>query len=288
METRLPKRISVETLALPVASFLVFALLTWPVWRWLWQEWMGNQYYSHGILIPLVTLFLMVQRWRNDESFHWQQSISASRLALVALAIFVLLYLIAFNGKAFYIAAIFMTGIIASLVWTFGGTNALRRLAFPLAYLILMIPLPFIESSTLPLAMFTGVCSGGLVQFLGLDVNIVGNAVTLPNADLVIGAQCSGINSLIALTALTALAAYILKGPLWGKVLLVLLAIPLAMVSNILRVSSLLFVARQFGAEAGFTFYHDYSGPVFFIFALLLLYPLAKFLRFNELRMDVI
>ncbi len=288
METRLPKQSSLETFALPLASILVFGLLTWPVWRWLWQEWMGNQYYSHGILIPLVTAYLIFQRWRNDEGFVWQQSKAASRSGLLALAIFVILYLIALNGKAFYIAAFMMTGMIASLVWTFGGTDALRRLIFPLGYLILMIPLPFVESSTLPLAMFTGVCSGGLVQFLGLDVQIVGNSVTLPNADLVIGAQCSGINSLIALTALTALAAYILKGPLWGKFLIVLLAIPLAMFTNILRVSSLLFIARQYGADAGFTFYHDYSGPIFFIMAMALLYPLAKLLRFNELRMDVI
>lgn len=288
MQTRLPNRISLETLALPVASILVFGLLTWPVWRWLWQEWMGNQYYSHGILIPLVTAFLIFQRWRNDEEFIWQQSVGSSRMGLVALVVFVLLYLVALNDRAFYLAAFTMIGIIGSLVWTFGGTDALRRLIFPIGYLVLMIPLPFIESSTLPLAMFTGVCSGGLVQFLGLDVTIVGNSVTLPNADLVIGAQCSGINSLIALTALTALAAYIFKGPFWAKVLLVLFAIPLAMFSNILRVSSLLFVARQFGAETGFTFYHDYSGPIFFILAMLLLYPLAKLLRFSELRMDVV
>ncbi|MBV7328833.1 exosortase/archaeosortase family protein [Chloroflexi bacterium TSY] len=151
-----------------------------------------------------------------------------------------------------------------------------------------MIPLPFIDYATLPLALFTGICSSGLVRLLGLDVTIVGNAVTLPNADLVIGAQCSGINSMITLIALTTLAAYLFHGPWWGRILLVFCAIPLALLGNILRVSSLLFVARSYGVEVGFSFYHDYSGGVFFVVALVLLYPLAKLLQCRTLRSEVI
>ncbi len=181
-----------------------------------------------------------------------------------------------------------MIGMLASLVWTLAGGAVLRKLAFPLAYLLLMVPLPFIDRYTLPLALFTGVCSGALVQFLGLDVQIVGNSVTLPNADLVIGAQCSGVNSLIALTSLMVLVAYLLDGPVWSRVTLVVLSVPLAILGNILRVATLLFVARAWGAEAAFTFYHDYSGIVFFVAVLLLIYPLTRLLQFGQLRTEVI
>ena len=136
--------------------------------------------------------------------------------------------------------------------------------------------------------MFTGVCSGALVRFLGLDITIIGNAITLPNADLVIGAQCSGINSMITLTSLNALVAYVLAGPLWGRLAVVLLAIPLAVAGNILRVANLLFVARAWGAEAAFQFYHTYSGLLFFLLALLLLIPLTRLLRCTTLRADVV
>jgi exosortase len=156
------------------------------------------------------------------------------------------------------------------------------------AYLVLMVPLPIVDRYTLPLAMFTGVCSGGLARFLGLDVEIIGNAVKLPNADLVIGAQCSGVNSLIALMALMVLAAYLVSGPLWGRISLVLLAIPLAIVGNILRVASLLFIARAWGAQAGFVFYHDYSGLGFFVIVLALMLPITRLLRCNTLRPEVI
>jgi exosortase len=200
----------------------------------------------------------------------------------------VLAYLWFLNGLAYYLAAFAMIGMIAGLIWLFGGAVAIHKLAFPVAYLVFMVPLPLVDRYTLPLALFTGVCSGAIVQTLGLDVSIVGNAVTLPNADLIIGAQCSGVNSLIALTALMTLVAYLVEGPTWARIVLVLLAAPLAILGNILRVSSLLFVARAWGAEAAFTFYHDYSGIGFFIIVMLLLYPLARGLGCTQLRPNVI
>jgi exosortase len=151
-----------------------------------------------------------------------------------------------------------------------------------------MVPLPFIAHLTYPLAIFAGLCGGGLLHLMGFDLMIVGNAVTLPNVELVIGAQCSGINSLITLIALTVLAAYLLAGPWWGRLLFVVAAIPLAILGNILRIASLIAVARYWGADAAFTYYHDYSGIIFFIGVLLLLLPLSRLLRVNTLRLDVI
>ncbi|MEZ4860514.1 MAG: exosortase/archaeosortase family protein [Caldilineaceae bacterium] len=262
-------------------------MLTWPVWQWLWGEWMGNDYYSHGVLIPFVTLLLMIQRLRLDPPYQ-QNSVKADRVAPVLLVLALVCYLFFLKDKAYYLAAFAMIGLILGIVWTLGRTALLQKTLFPLTYLFFMTPLPFIERTTLPLALFTGVCAGGITRLFGLDVLIHGNAVTLPNADLVIGAQCSGINSLITLTALMTLAAYLLQGPLWARIVLVLLAVPLAMLGNILRVASLLLVARRLGAEAAFIFYHDYSGILFFILVLLLMFPLAQLLRIAQIRTDVI
>jgi exosortase len=278
---------TLRSLAIPALALVVFSILTWPVWRWLWGEWMGNNYYSHGVLIPPVSLFLIYQRFRHDPALFWRAGMG-SNAGLIAAAASLALYLYFLNGKAYYLAAFAMIGLIAGLTWTFGGGNVVRRLAFPIGYLALMVPLPVIERATYPLAIFTGVCSTGIARFVGLPVEVVGNSVKVPNADLVIGAQCSGINSMIALTALMALAAYVLAGPLWGRLSLVVMAIPLAMLGNILRVASLLYVASYYGADAAFVFYHDYSGPVFFIVALGLMLPLTRALRCRALRPEVI
>jgi exosortase len=278
---------TVRRFALPSLAFVVFLLLTWPVWRWLWNEWMGNDYYSHGVLIVPVSLFLAVQRFRHDPELS-RGSISGSNYGLMLLGAALVLYLYFVSNRAYYAAAFAMIGLIAGLVWTIAGPLVLRKLAFPIGFLAFMVPLPIIERTTYPLAIFTGVCSTGMASILGLDLTVNGNAVSLPNADLVIGAQCSGINSMISLTALAALAAYLLAGPLVGRLALVLMAVPLAMLGNILRVASLLFVADAFGADAAFTFYHNYSGPIFFIVSLGLLLPVSRSFRCNTLRSEVI
>lgn len=278
---------TLSALLIPAVVVLLFALLTWPVWRWLWGEWMANDYYSHGLLIGPVALYLAWRRRRNDKTGQWWSN-QMDKRGLVVLVVSLGLYLFLLNNKAYYLAAFALIGLVVGLVWIGGGAYTVRQLAFPLGYLALMAPLPFIERATLPLALFTGVCSTALVKFLGLNVTVVGNAISLPNADLIIGAQCSGINSLIALTALNALAAYIVAGPWWGRVTLVALAAPVAMAGNILRVASLLFVARDYGAQAAFTFYHDYSSIVFLGLALAMLVPLMRLLRCRTIRFNVL
>lgn len=270
----------------PAVGLLLLAVLTWPVWRWLWGEWMANDYYSHGILIVPVALYLAWRRMRNSSGPLWTDRLPYGGLAVLAASLGLYLYFL--NDKAYFLAAFATIGLLVGLVWMFAGGATVRLLAFPLTYLLLMVPLPFIERVTYPLAIFTGVCSTAFVKFLGLEITVVGNAISLPNADLVIGAQCSGINSMIALTALNALVAYVVIGPMWGRMAIVFLAVPIAMLGNILRVANLLFVARSLGAEAAFRFYHDYSGIVFFALALLMLIPLTRVLRCRALRYDVL
>lgn len=273
----------VSSYVAPLLSVISMTWLSWPVWRWLWREWWSNDYYSHGLLIVPVSAYLAWRCWPPGA-----RSEAGDSRGLALLIAGTGLFLMFMADKAYYLAAFAMIVMLAGLVWTFGGLDLLWRLAFPLGFLGLMVPLPFVERATLPLALWTGLCSGGLVRWLGLDATIVGAAITLPNTTLVIGAQCSGINSIISLLTLTTLIAYLLRGPLWGRLALVAMAISLATFGNILRVASLLFVARSLGAEAAFRFYHDYSGPIYFGFVLLLLIPATRLLRCKTLRFEVL
>jgi exosortase len=269
------------SISIALLVLILLSLLTWPVWRWLWTEWWSNSYYSHGTLILPVSTYLAWRRWRRET---WQGDNRG--LALTALSEGLFLFFVA--NKTYYLAAFAIIVALAGLAWTFGGLNLLRQLAFPLLFLGLMIPLPIAERATLPLALWTGACSNWLVRQLGLDVTVVGTAVKLPNADLVIGAQCSGIQSLISLFSVTALFAYAVRGPMWGRLALPVAAVPLAALSNILRVSSLIGVARYLGTDAAFRFYHDYSGLLFFMAALLLIVPLARLFQCKALRFEVL
>ncbi len=266
---------------LAIAAAVLFAALVWPVAGWLWQEWLHNDYYSHG---PLVLVTAALLAWRLWPPPAQLTPSPADRYGLPLLALAAGLYLWASYARAPYLAALSAIALLAALLWSFGGVRLFAQLAFPVLILTLTVPLPFVERATLPLAIYTGLTSGALANLLGAGVTITGVAVTLPNTALTIGAQCSGINSMMSLLAITTLAAFLFRGPWWGRLALVAAAVPLAALGNMLRVTSLLVVARQFGSDAAFLFYHDYSGPLFFLLALALLVPLLRVFQCNTLR----
>ncbi|RME79992.1 MAG: exosortase/archaeosortase family protein [Caldilineae bacterium] len=260
---------------------LLATLVLLPTLRWLINEWWSNDYYSHGILVPLVSVFFAYRLLPSVER-------KPSNLGLLLLVAALVIYLIALFQRAFFVAALGMIGLFAGLVWYFWGVVALKRLAFPLAFLVFMVPLPFVEGSSLPLSLLTGQLSTGVMQAAGMDVTVKGAEVTLPNANLVVGAQCSGLRSIVALFTLVAVFAYIVEGAWPAKVLLFLSAAPIAILGNIFRVSSLLWVADRWGVDAGFKYYHDYSGIFFFLFAFACLILLARILGCKNVRGDLL
>ena len=259
------------------ALLLIIAL---PTLRWLVNEWWTNDFYSHGLLVPPVAAFFAWRLWPGIRP-------RPSNLGVIALGASLALYLGALVNRAYFIASFTLILILAALAWFLLGIQAVRRLAFPLGFLVFMVPLPFIEEQTLPLAQFTGRASGFLIRLLGIDVQINGFQVFLPNANLVVGAPCSGMRSIIALLTLVAVAMYVLRGPRWGKAILALAAIPIAVVGNIARVASLMLVAETWGADAAFRFYHDYSGILFFLTAFGALLFLSWMVRCREIRDDI-
>lgn len=280
------KHSRLERHALLWLTLLFSALITWPVWRWLWGEWQKNEYYSHGFLIVPIALFIAWRQLRKPAGAEWSPDQGDSH-GLVLLGVSLAVLVVMLFNRAYYLAAFAMIGLIGGLVWTFGGRQVARQLAFPILFLVLMVPVPFIEQMTLPLAHFTGAVSGALMKLIGLDIVITGSAVKLPDTDLVIGAQCSGINSMIALLTLTSLIAYVTLGPTWGRITLVLLAIPLAMLGNIIRVANLMLFADVWGVDTAFKLYHDYSGIVIFLLVLLLMKPLTRMLQCTAVRSDI-
>jgi exosortase/archaeosortase family protein len=104
---------------------------------------------------------------------------------------------------------------------------------------------------------------------------------------LVVGAQCSGLRSIVALMTLVALVLFLVEGIWWKKVLLAFSSVVIAGLGNVIRVASLLVVASIWGADAAFKYYHDYSGIVFFLSALALLLVFSWVLGCREIRHDI-
>ena len=267
--------------------------LFYPTLRWLVSEWLGNDYYSHGFLVPVIAALAAWRLW-----VKWpaeRRRVKAAPVGLLPTAAALGVYLFALLQRAYFVAALAMILLIAGLIWYLLGTAALRRLAFALLFLLFMAPLPFVEPLSVPLAGFTGVIAAGVVRLFGVPITVNGMQVTLPNANastglstsLVVGAQCSGLRSIVSLLTLVALVVFLVEGSGRRKALLALSSIPIAILGNVLRVASLLGVAHVWGADAGFKYYHDYSSIVFFLSALVLLLLFSRGIGCREIRDDI-
>jgi len=275
----------------PILIGVLLLALFYPTLRWLVSEWLGNDYYSHGFLVPLISGLLAWRLWVTRPVSLSSSALTGGdrerMIGLILTSLGLVVYLYALLQRAYFVTSLALVAIITGLAWYLLGTAALRRLSFPIGFLLFMVPLPFVEPLSVPMAQFTGVIAGSTVRLLGVPVTVNGAQVALPNANLVVGAQCSGLRSIVSLLTLVALVVFLAQGPWWGKLLLALSSIPIAILGNVLRVASLLVVANVWGADTGFEYYHNYSSIVFFLSALLLLLLFSRGVGCREIRDDI-
>jgi exosortase len=148
-----------------------------------------------------------------------------------------------------------------------------HALAFPLAFLLFMIPLPAIllNTITLPLQLLATQVSTFALQLGHLPVYREGNIIYLPHATLEVAEACSGLRSLVSLLALAVVLAYITQPRLSTRWLLALSAILIALVANAFRIWATGVLAHWYGSHVAEGFYHTFAGWLVFVVALGLL-----------------
>lgn len=249
--------------------------------RWLVVSWLGNPYYSHGFLIPLVALFFI---WRRRRVFRQRQPTNLGFLVILA---GIGLHLLVLPWKMHVVSALALIVVGFGLVLTFFGWPVARALGFPLAFSAVAIPLPWVERFSPPLEAFVARYATICVRAIGVAASNIGSQVQIASQSFKVGAPCSGLRSIVALLTLTVLFIYVVRGPWWGKLALLLAALPIAVTANLLRVTSLFWIADTFGADAGLRYFHTFSSPVLFLTAFGLLLAGSRILRCAELRTDL-
>jgi exosortase len=250
---------------------------------WLVYNWLNNSYYSHGFLVPLVSAFFL---WRRREAFS-PDNREPSNVGLVILGVSLAGFLVAQLWQAYHLSAVAFILLLTGLSVYFLGTRSTQRIAFPLAFLLLMIPVPLINQLSPALESFTATVSTSVVDVLSMPAVNQGSRIQLQNSSFVVGAACSGLNSIVALATLVVIFVYIVEGSYPAKIVLLAVSVPIAIVANVFRVSSLLAIAHVFGAEAGMKYFHDYSSPVLFLLAFVLLVLVSRLVRCSEIRRDI-
>ncbi len=239
---------------------------------WLTDRWSdsalsfgGN--YSHGWVVPVVSLWLVWNRRRELRTVARRVSRAGLGVILVALV----MHWMGARAELPQLSALGFIGLLWGVPLYFFGWGVAGILFFPCVYLLFAVPFGFLDSLTFPLRMFATVVSEGMLNGLGIPVVRVGTALnsTLGQGfSLDVADPCSGIRSLMAMMAVSAAYAYVTQPTLGRKWILFLSAIPLAVVGNIGRILAIGLVAILFGMPAAMGVYHDYSGYVFYAFAI--------------------
>ena len=164
--------------------------------------------------------------------------------------------------------------IVGSLVLRALGWSGLRTLAFPLAFLLFMIPLPeaLVAAVTAPMKMAVSTVAAWALQWADQPVARAGVMLTAGPYQLLVADACAGLNTLFTLEALGLLYLH-LRGHTawWRNAVMAVLVVPIAFVANVLRVITLVMVTLWWGDAAGQGFAHDLAGMTLFLAALILL-----------------
>jgi len=184
-------------------------------------------------------------------------------------------------GAENYVSRVSLLVLMVGLVIHFCGWNYFRVLFFSWLVLFLMIPLPAIVANqiVLPLQFLSSRLATGCMDLCSIPAYREGNIVYLPAIRLEVAEACSGIRSLMAMVTLAVAYGYLLEQKTWRRVVLVLSAVPIAVLANSVRITASGVLGQYWGRDKAEGFFHLFSGLVIFCFSFLLLWTLHALLR---------
>ena len=229
------------------------------------RQWGSDDNYSHGFFVLPLALYFAWER--RDRLAAAPRHANAAGLALIVGSL--LIRLAGVLGSDIFLTRVSLIGVIAGAIWFVWGQRHVRILAFPILFLLLMIPLPAIIFNQLafPLQLFASRVGEGVIAAAGIPVLREGNVLHLPAATLEVAEACSGIRSLVSLLMLAIVLGYFTGQGTRGRVALALAAVPIAIAANAARVAGTGLAAEWVGPEAAQGFFHTFSGWLMFVVA---------------------
>ena len=240
-----------------------------PVISSLVSQWASDENYSHGFLIVPFAIYFA---WKQRPSLA-ATPLRPSVVGLLVVCASLIVLLAGLLGAELFLARISLIGVIAGTILFLFGWEHLRLLAFPTALLVLMVPLPALVFNQIafPLQLFASRVGEVVLTTAGVPVLREGNILELSTTRLEVAQACSGIRSLVSLVTLGVIVGKLNEPRRWARVVLALIAVPIAIVENAARVAGTGLAAHWLGPEAAEGFFHTFSGWVMFVLAFALL-----------------
>ena len=242
----------------------------------------------HGWLVGPLAVFLVWMNWPRLQQTPIRGNPGAG-LTVLGLALLVQvggvwLGLNRSVGYSFVFA-------LAGLCLYFLGSAMTKALAFPLAFLLFMVPTPggLIDEISSPLQRLSASAVQVISGFAGVNVHAEGVSLYLPDKNppitLQVAEGCSGLHSLTAMAMLAAILAYFMVVPTRWKWVLFALALPVAMIGNVVRIFAVVMVANAHGQAKGIAFHDSSVGKMLpFLVAFLIVLGLGKYMEWHFAR----
>jgi len=276
----------------------------------LFNDWWNDENYSHGLLIPFIIGYIL---WTQRDRLA-RASVRPSLLLGGAAILFALFALWAgVAGAELYTQRLSLILLLTGITVYFWGFSLLRLLLVPLGLLFLAMPIPAIVFNKIafPLQLFASRCAVWSMSMLGIPVLRQGNIIELKPLNsfdtkkLEVVEACSGIRSLMTLMTLAVVFAYFTHSPsgdppssgkrfgwlrsywFWRSTIIVVSAVPIAILTNAFRVSGTGVLAHYYGTAVADGFFHSFSGWAIYIVAFILLFGIGMILdRFRPAQPD--
>jgi exosortase len=268
------------------ATLLIF----WPILRALAQFSFRSDIYSYIPLVPLISLFLIVDaRRRIFLNLKVDLRLGAVVVALAILMLYAFAWL---NGRVGSDRISWQTlGLVCLWIAVFGlcyGKSALKKAIFPLLFLLFMVPLPdgALRSVIAFLQRGSAYSSEAILRVIGVPVLRSGMVLSVLGLDLEVGPQCSGIRSSIVLLIVIIAGSYLLLRSRWHRLVLITAVVPIVIIKNALRIVCLALLSTYIDPAFLSGPLHRRGGAVFFVIGLLMFIPISVLLLRAERRMS--
>lgn len=257
---------------------LLLLIIFLPIFNSLFSRFNArDSYYSHGFLIPFVIAYLVFQKRKILGSIETKPCFAGLVVLLFGVVLHLGSLVLKINFTSYFSIPIIITGILLYLK----GKKFTRELLFPICFLAFMLPLPgvMIIGISFKLKIFAAQVATLLGNVIGIESSLSGSTIYYPGGTLLVGDPCSGLRSLISFLALGALFTQFARAVRWRKIALFLSTIPIALMSNILRITFLLWFNFVYGKEAATGFVHDFAGYMVFVLGFIGLLLASKILK---------
>jgi len=245
--------------AVTVPLALGLLILYYPTFVWLVKIWVGDKEYSHGFLVPFVSIYLA---WRKRSYFSAKIAkpcrVTGGGLLLVS----AFLLIAGRSGGIALAEGVSFLLVLPALILFVWGWERLKVLALPLFYLQFMVPWveEFIDRIHMPFQQFSALMAVWILKIIGLSIFLDGTYIYLPNITLEVARDCSGVRFLTSVIALGLPLVYVTQKSWLRAAFVIASGFIITILANGLRVAFVSIIADKYGSGLAHGPFHVFQG----------------------------